>query len=141
MQLPKRREQKTSVVVYTEQQDPGEKNQIKTCEKAWALAMIWLLVVGVGIHQNWPAQHLPHEAPPKLPRFEDCPTDFDRCFASKLRARVNMATDRETFSDGYSGRVSNHLLIGTGVFLIPFVLSQLWRGRRAIATKTIKLFV
>jgi hypothetical protein len=141
MQLPQRREQKTAVVAYSEPLTFGEKIQGRACGRALALAMGWLLMVGVGIHQTWPAQQLPHEVPPKLPRFEDCPTDFDRCFARKLRARVNMAADREAFSEGYAGRVSSHLLIGTGVFSAPFVLSWLWRGRRTIAAKTTKLFI
>lgn len=106
-----------------------------------AVAMLWLLAVGVGIYQGWPAQQLPQEAPPKLPAFEDCPTDFERCFASTLRARMYMAANRQDFSEGYAGRVRTHFLIGTGVFLAPFALSWLWRVRRTIATKTGKLFV
>lgn len=106
-----------------------------------AFAMLWLLTVGLGIYQAWPAQYLQQEVPPKLPALQDCPTDFEDCFARILRVRMNMAADRAEFTDGYAGRVRNHLMIGTGAFLLPFALSCLWRDRRALGTKIRRLVV
>jgi hypothetical protein len=106
-----------------------------------ALAMLWLLMVGTGIYQAWPAQYLQHEPLPKLPAFQDCPTDFEGCFARAMRTRKNMAADRLEFSEGYASRVRNHLAVGTGVFLLPFGLCWLWRDRRIAGTNIRKLFV
>ena len=107
-----------------------------------ALAMVWLLAIGAGVYQTWPAQHLQQEALPELPALQDCPTDFERCFATALKIRMNMGADQLEFSEGYASRVRNHLAVGVGVFLLPFGLSRLmfglswlWRDRRAVGTK------
>ncbi|MEW5512029.1 hypothetical protein ABGT16_05350 [Pseudomonas asiatica] len=106
-----------------------------------AFAVVWLLAVGVGIFQAWPAEHLQQQTLPKLPAFEECPSDFEDCFARALRARMNLVVEQLEFTEGYAGRVRNNLLTGAGVFLLPFALAWLWRDRRAVGNKIRKLFV
>lgn len=82
------------------------------------LASCCLFSVGIAVYSTWPAQHLIQEAPPKLPSYEDCPRDFDDCFARVLRKRIRMAEQRDDFCDAYGARVSLHLAKGAGLFLI-----------------------